>query len=139
MEFSMTVIVPRYKDTDKMGVVYHGNYFTYFEQARSDFFKELGFRYKDLEDEGIILPVISVGCEYFSPARYDEPITVKTHICEFTNVKLMLEYEIFSLEGDKVASGFTKHAFTSAKLKPVNIKRLKPELYNKLRQMTEGN
>jgi acyl-CoA thioester hydrolase len=134
---SKTIIVPRYKDTDQMGVVYHGNYITYFEQARSDFFKSIGFRYKELEDVGIILPVLEVGSTYLLPSYYDEPITVNTRLTEFSNVKIKLEYEIYNQNDELVNKGFTRHAFTSKDMKPINIKKLNSSLYNKIVEITK--
>jgi len=126
---TITVIYPRYAETDQMGVIYHGNYITWFEVARSDFFKALGYSYRLLESEGVILPVIEVGCRYEKPARYDQPVVVKTRVKLFKGVRFGLSYRIYDeTTGELLAEGFTHHAFTDKNLKPVNIKKFNPEI-----------
>lgn len=124
MYFHNEYLRPRYEETDKMGVVYHGNYIVYFEQARSGIFRSLGYSYKKLEDEGVWFPVIEVGCKYFSPAIYDEEIYVKTCISEYKGVRITLSYEIYSKEKDTLlVTGFSKHAITNHKMKPISLKK----------------
>ena len=64
----------RYSDTDQMGVIYHANYFSFFEQARTQFLRELGFEYSKVEEDGIIFPVRDVSCTYLKPIRFKEPL-----------------------------------------------------------------
>ncbi len=117
-------IRPRYEETDQMGVIYHGNYITYFEQARSGFFRALGYSYSQLEAAGFWLPIIEVGCKYFAPAKYDEEIYVKTTISEFKGVRLSFKYDVYSVKDDELlVSGFTKHATTNKELKPISLKK----------------
>jgi acyl-CoA thioester hydrolase len=113
-----------------MGIVYHSNYFIWFEVARSDFFKSIGYSYSKLEDENIILPVTEVKCEYFKPARYDQNVRVETSINLFKGVRFGLYYEIYDDQtGDLLAKGHTLHGFVNKELKPVNIKKKNPEVY----------
>jgi acyl-CoA thioester hydrolase len=79
---SETQIRVRYAETDQMGIVYHGNYFAYFETARAESIRQLGFTYADMEKTGVIMPVIEVQCKYLRPARYDDLITVKVILKE---------------------------------------------------------
>jgi acyl-CoA thioester hydrolase len=74
---SETQLRVRYAETDQMGVVYHSNYFPYFESARAESIRKLGFTYADMEKMGVIMPVIEVQCRYLRPALYDELLTVK--------------------------------------------------------------
>ncbi len=119
-EFSFETRIA-YADTDRMGVVYYGNYFTLFERGRTEFMRHVGLRYRDLEEnEKIYLPVGEASCRYLSPARYDELISVKTMIKEFGGAHIDFDYEITSVDtGKKIAFGFTRHPFVNAEWKPV--------------------
>jgi len=131
MYYHKEYIRPRYEETDQMGVIYHGNYITWFEQARSGFFRALGYSYKRLEDEGFWIPVIEVGCKYFAPAKYDEEVYVKTSIASHSGVRIELKYEVYDVETETLlAEGFTKHATTNKQLRPISLKKKTPELYN---------
>ena len=130
MYFHKEFIRPRYEETDQMGVIYHGNYITWFEQARSGFFRSLGYPYKQLEDEGFWIPVIEVGCKYIAPAKYDEEVYVKTSVDQFKGVRITLKYQVYDVATDQLlVEGFTKHATTDKQLKPVSLKKKAPELY----------
>ena len=67
----------RYAETDKMGVVYHANYFVWFEVARTDWLRETGWTYREMELEGVGLPVLEAHCVYRQPARYDDELDVR--------------------------------------------------------------
>ncbi len=131
MYYHNEIIRPRYEETDQMGVIYHGNYITWFEQARSGFFRALGYSYKRLEDEGFWIPVIEVGCKYFAPAKYDEEVYVKTAVESFSGVRFQLKYQVYDVATDTLlVEGFTKHATTDKNLKPISLKKKTPKLYN---------
>lgn len=131
MYYHKEYIRPRYEETDQMGVIYHGNYITWFEQARSGFFRALGYSYKRLEDEGFWLPVIEVGCKYFAPAKYDEEVYVKTSIHMCKGVRLQLNYEVYDVATETLlVSGFTQHATTDKSLRPVSLKKHSKEVYD---------
>lgn len=131
MYYHKEFIRPRYEETDQMGVIYHGNYITWFEQARSGFFRALGYPYKRLEDEGFWIPVIEVGCKYIKPALYDEEVYVKTSIKEFGGVRITLNYDVHCAESDELlVSGFTKHATTDKQLRPISLKKKCKEIYD---------
>ncbi len=130
MHFHNEFIRPRYEETDQMGVIYHGNYITYFEQARSGFFRALGYSYSQLEDAGFWLPIIEVGCKYFAPAKYDEEIYVKTTVSDFKGVRMSFKYDVYSVKDDELlVSGFTKHATTNKELKPISLKKKMSDFY----------
>jgi len=70
-----TTLRARYGETDQMGIIYHPNYYVYFEIGRTEFLREMGgMSYKDMEDAGIMLPIVETHCRYRIPARYDERI-----------------------------------------------------------------
>ena len=122
MNFSFETRIA-YADTDRMGVVYYGNYFTLFERGRTELMRSVGLRYRDLEEnEKIYLPVSETSCHYFSPARYDELIRITTRISALGGAHIDFEYDINSVDtGKKVAHGVTKHPFVNGEWKPVRI------------------
>lgn len=92
-EFNVRV---RYSETDQMGVVYHGNYAQYFEMGRVEWLRNKGVSYKWMEENGVMLPVVSLTMNYKKPARYDDLITVKTIFKSQTSVKIEFNYEIYN-------------------------------------------
>ena len=93
MYIAETLVRVRYSETDKMGYVYYGNYASYFEVGRVETLRELGFSYKEMEDSGIMLPVVSFTINYFKPAFYDDLLTVKTTINALPTSKIVFDYE----------------------------------------------
>jgi len=91
----------------------------------------LGYAYSDLEKEGVWLPIIEVGCTYKNPAKYDEEVTVETHIEELTRVKIRFGYKVYRGE-ELLVEGFTVQAFTTDKLKPIGLNRVRPDIYKML-------
>ena len=96
-EFEFKVRV-RYSETDQMGVVYHGNYAQYFEMGRVEWLRNIGLSYKWMEENGVMLPVVSLNVNYKKPARYDDLIMVKTIFKSQTSVKIEFDYEIYNEE-----------------------------------------
>ncbi|MFH5831797.1 acyl-CoA thioesterase [Halalkalibaculum sp. DA3122] len=84
----------RYAETDKMGYVYYGRYLEYFEVARTEMIRSLGMPYSELEDEGVMLPVVKTQVEYKAPIYYDELMTIHVHLYSIPAVKLETYYEI---------------------------------------------
>jgi len=91
----------RYGETDQMGVVYHGNYAQYFELGRTEWLRKMGFSYKQMEEDGIMLPVISLSINYKKSACYDDLIKVKTKLVNKPTAKIEFDYEILN-ENDEV-------------------------------------
>lgn len=121
MKAHRTTIRVRYEETDRMGVVYYGNYFTWFEVARTEFFREKGLSYRQLEEkEGMALMVVAASCNYKSPATYDDLLAVETRIVETKNTSLVFAYEIYR-DSSLIATGTTSHVFTDKKGKPLRI------------------
>ena len=86
----------RYADTDQMGYVYYGYYANYYEEARSEAIRSLGFPYKEMEQAGIMLPVTRMHVKYIGPALYDERITIRTMIDELPDRFIRFRYEIYN-------------------------------------------
>ena len=111
----------RYNDTDRMGVVYYGNYLTYFEVGRAEFMRNLGFPYASLEKEGFTLVVVEAAAKYKSNVGYDSLITVKTKITDVDRVRVKFEYRIFDERDRLLVSGHTVHACINENMKPVRL------------------
>lgn len=139
MKYFDEIIRPRYAETDQMGVIYHGNYFTYFEVGRSSFFRQLGYAYSKLEQEGIILPVIECNCKYIKPVMYDRETIIRTQIKELKGIRITLGYQLIDKETETIlAEGYTKHAFVGKDLKPVRYKTLSLEFRQVMDELMEG-
>jgi len=106
----------RYAETDQMGVVYHSNYFPYFESARAESIRHLGFTYADMEKMGVIMPVIEVQCRYLRPALYDDLLTVKVILKELPiHHKIEFHHEVFNEKGELLATARIILYFMEAK------------------------
>lgn len=109
-----------YADTDQMGLVYYANYLIYFERGRTEFLRECGLEYKELENKGYYFPVIHAECTYLSPARYDDIITVETKLTEIKAASIVCSYEV-KRDNELLVKGKTKHPFVNNLFKPVRF------------------
>jgi acyl-CoA thioester hydrolase len=108
---SRSTVRVRYAETDQMGVVYYANYFVWFEVARTDLLRSLGWSYREMERSGVALPVIEASCAYRRPARYDDELEIRTEGKVVSPVRMAFAYEVRRLDGDVMtASGRTLHA-----------------------------
>jgi len=124
-----TKIRVRYAETDKMGFVYYGNYAIYYEVARVESLRQLGFAYSKLEDMGIMMPVIESKFRYLKPAVYDELLTIKVTIPTLPSARIQFIYEIRNKENELINTGETTLVFIElASGKP----RRMPEVLGKL-------
>ncbi|PWJ44964.1 acyl-CoA thioesterase [Sediminitomix flava] len=132
----------RYADTDQMGVVYYGNYATFYETGRTESFRHLGLSYKSMEEEGIMLPVLENWSKFIKPAKYDDLLTVKTMLKEMPNSRIRFDYEIFNEKGDLLNIGYTILVFLDSKSfrpmrMPESIKSLlDPYFQEKIEELT---
>ena len=101
----------RYGETDQMGVVYHGNYAQFLEMGRVEWLRSLGVSYRDMEENGIMLPVISLSVKYLKPALYDDILTVKTILKKKPSVRIEFEYTIANEKEEIIAEANTTLAF----------------------------
>jgi acyl-CoA thioester hydrolase len=101
----------RYGETDKMGYMYYGHYPEYFEVARTEMIRLLGLSYKEIEDQGIIMPVRSLHVDYKAPAYYDDLLTVKSCLKTLPETRLDIDYEIYNPEHQLVCTGNTVLVF----------------------------
>ena len=101
----------RYAETDQMGIVYYANYLVWFEVGRTDWLREMGWSYRDMEADGISLPVIEARCTYHESARYDEELEVRTTSTLESPIRIQFLYEVVrAADGARLASGMTMHA-----------------------------
>jgi acyl-CoA thioester hydrolase len=100
----------RYAETDQMGVVYHGNYFAWFEVGRVEWLRQLGWSYKALEEGGVSLPVIEASCQYRHPARYDDELEIRTTGRMASGVRVEFTYALVRVaDGRELATARTMH------------------------------
>ena len=108
---SSSTVRVRYAETDKMGVAYYANYFVWFEVARADLLRTLGWSYRDMEQAGVALPVIEAQCQYLRSARYDDELEVRTEGRMLSPARMEFTYQVVRRADDAVAaSGRTVHA-----------------------------
>ena len=103
---STTQIRVRYAETDQMNVVYYGNYAQYFEVGRVESIRQLGYTYKDMEDQGVMMPVVEMHVKYLRAATYDDLLTVKTQIRELpVDHRIEFHVEVFNEKGKLLTAG----------------------------------
>jgi len=115
MEYHQFQIRVRYSETDQMGVVYHGNYAQYFEIGRVEWLRNKGISYKWMEENGIMLPVVSLNINYKKPAHYDELLTLKTILKNKTSVKIEFDYELYNEKDELLTTGNSILVFVDMK------------------------
>ena len=101
----------RYSETDQMGYVYYGNYARFYEIGRTEMMRSLGIHYKAMEDQGIMMPVISMEARYLRPARYDDLITIKTRIRKVDDKEIVFETTIYNDRNQLLNRGVVKLCF----------------------------
>ncbi len=119
LDFSFTKTRVRYSETDQMGVVYYGNYAQYFELGRTEWLRSKGITYKFMENNGIMLPVISLKCDFIKPALYDDVLTIKTVLKKKPGVRIEFDLEITNQLDELICTGNTVLVF-------INMKTNKP-------------
>jgi len=120
----------RYAETDQMGVVYHANYLVWFEIGRTDFCRQHGFAYREMEQQdGLYIMVAEVRCRYKAPARYDDDILVRTCLKAIRKRVLIFGYEVYRQAADELlAQGETVHVITDREGHPRSL----PDKYRDL-------
>lgn len=127
MHVAETKVEVRYAETDQMGVVYHANYLVWMEVGRTKLIEDLGFRYADMEKDGIISPVIDIAISYKKPVRYGETATVKTWVEQYDGLRVEYGYEIYTEAGELAIVATSKHVcVTKDCFRPISIRRVYP-------------
>ena len=109
-----TQIRVRYAETDQMRYVYYGNYPQYYEVGRAEAIRNLGFTYKQLEDLGVMMPVVEMSIRYFRPAFYDDLLTIKTTLHELPKSKVQFHHEIFNEKNELLNQGIVTLVFVDS-------------------------
>ena len=121
----------RYAETDKMGVVYHSNYLIWFEIGRTDWLRQTGWTYREMEADGIQLPVIEAHCEYRQGARYDDDVDIRTQAKKLSPVRIQFDYEATRrADGVVLAIGHTVHATIDRDGRPVRMPERVKDLFS---------
>ncbi|WP_248549323.1 acyl-CoA thioesterase [Paenibacillus odorifer] len=146
----------RYQESDQMGVVYHANYLNWFESGRTELLRQLGFTYRELENQGVLLPVTSADLQFKSPARYDDLISVYARMTTFSALRVAFEYQVrrlseaevrnlegsaatlgqlrsMDLPGELLVTGSTNHVWVNREWKPARLDRALPELFHAIK------
>lgn len=133
---SKSRIKVRYVETDQMGIVHHSNYYAYFEVGRGDFIQECGISYNDMENMGVVMPLVDSYCKYIEGAKYDENLIIETYIEKLSPVKVIFNYNVVR-ERDKktISKGKTTLAFVNKSFKIINLKKLYPEIWDKMQKL----
>jgi acyl-CoA thioester hydrolase len=122
MPSSVSTLRVRYAETDKMGVVYYANYLVWFEVGRADLLRSLGWTYREIELDGVSLPVIEAHCDYHRPARYDDELEVRTEGRLLSPVRMEFNYQVVRKSDAVVsATGRTVHAALDPSGRPCRL------------------
>ncbi len=122
----------RYKEVDRMGRVYHSNYFAWFDMARSEYLKKKGFSYKELEDSGVLFVVAEAACKYLNSPEYDDEVLIRAELKNVKNASFEFYYEAFNLSQNdrKVCEAKTRMAVVD---KSGKIIKMPSELLDKIK------
>ena len=124
-----TKIRVRYGETDQMGIVNNAVYPAYYEIGRTMMFRELGFPYKKMEEEGVLIPLSDLYVKFHFPAYYDEELTLITMLNEMPAARIRFDYEIYNSKGELINSGYSIQAFINAKTRrPIRLPQTIREL-----------
>ncbi|MFO7722706.1 MAG: thioesterase family protein [Bacteroidales bacterium] len=118
-----------YADTDQMGVMYHANYFRYFEMARHDLMQDQGIEYAEVENMGVVMPVISASVEYYKPVFFGQTIEVETRVGQLQGPRIDFEASMKDSDGEIVCESKITLAFVNREsMKPCHP----PEIFNRV-------
>lgn len=135
---SKSIVRVRYAETDQMGIVHHSVYPIWYELARTDLSKLAGFPYSKMEEEGVLTPLVELNSKYIKPAFYDDELIVTATVSKLTPARVVFSYEVFKKDSDKpINTGYTIHALVNKDMKPINTKKLFPDIYEAMSKMME--
>lgn len=123
----------KYYETDMMGVVHHSNYIRWLEEARVEFMRAADLSYRRMEEEGIQIPVVAVGCKYKIPATFDDDITIRTSLKKYNGIVVELIYEVYrDADGALLVTGESSHCFVDKEnFRPISMKNARPDMHEK--------
>ena len=135
----VTKIVPRYAETDQMGIIHHSVYAVWYEQARTEYFTKVGMKYDEIEASGLMTPLVELNCKYKRPAYYNQEVEVRTKLIEISPAKFTVEYNIYDKDGVLLNIGRTTLAWADKEtFRVVNLKKERPEMYKIMEDLLES-
>ena len=130
-------VTVRYAETDRMGIAHHSNYPIWYEIGRTDYIRLFGTSYTEMEESGMMTPLINLTSRFIRPALYEDRLIVRTWVIDMSAARILFHYTVSRIEPDgsetELAYGSTEHGVVDAKtFKPCSIKKRLPELYEKM-------
>ena len=126
---SITIIEPRYHETDQMGVIHHAVYPVWYEVGRVDFLDETEMPYVKINEQGYHMALIDLHVNFIKPAFFGEKLELHTWVSEVTQARVKISYEMYNQKEELINQGSTTHVFVGEDLKIVNMKKKNPKLY----------
>lgn len=131
--YSESTVIVRYAETDRMGIVHHSVYPIWYEIARTNFIKMIGITYSEMEEMGIMTPLVELGSKYKHPANYEDELKIRVFVSKLTPARIEFSYEVYH-DNLLINTGFTMHAWVGKNLKPINMKKKFPDIYQKIQE-----
>lgn len=136
---SKSFITVRYAETDRMGIAHHSNYPVWYEVARTDYIKLFGSRYTEMEESGVMMPLINLSCHFGSPALYEDKLIVRCWAMSLTAAHISFSYKVSKQNEDgtetELGYGTTEHGFVDSKtFRPCSVKKRLPDLFSKIKE-----
>ncbi len=133
-----TKLTVRYAETDQMAIVHHSNYPVWYEAGRTDFIKAMGMSYTQIEAEGVLFPLLELHCKYIQAAKYEDVVIIETTLTKLSIVKAEFSYKVYrESDGVLLNTGSTVHGMVTKELRPINMKKEKPQIYAMMEQVLE--
>lgn len=133
-----TRLTVRYAETDQMKIVHHSNYPIWYEAGRTDFTEAMGMPYPKVEEAGVLFPLLELQCRYIQAAKYGDIVLVETSLTKLSIVKAEFSYKVYrESDGVLLNTGKTLHGMVTKELRPMNMKKEKPEIYAMLEAALE--
>lgn len=125
-----TYLTVRYAETDMMGIVHHSRYYPWFEVARTEFIKNCGMKYSDMEKMGMLLPLTKTEASYHHGLRYEDEVLIECRVSKLTVARCEFLYKVYKLPEMKLCTeGKTAHGFTDENFRPINLKKKFPKIW----------
>ena len=125
-----------YYETDQMAIIHHSNYIRWMEEARLDLLDQIGLNYRSIEEANLLIPVLSVSCNYQTLVHYDDTIIIEIELEQFNGLRFTLSYKIYSKDRTILhATGSSSHCFLDKNFKPVRLKKDYPMIYQTLLEL----
>lgn len=137
MSVTPFIRLANYYETDRMGIIHHSNYIRWFEEARVDYLGKVGLPYAEMEEMGVMLPVLGVSCDYKSAVKFNDTVIIVSKLKEFKGAKLIISYEIYDQKTKELKTvGETKHCFVATDtFHPLRLRTDFPKMNQRLKEL----